>query len=79
MALQDLRDPAIEPLDHAVGLRMLRRGWAAFYAQLTAKLTELVLAGGSALSHAEQTINELAVVIGQHLANADRAGFFQVA
>jgi len=33
VALQDLLDPAIEPLDHAAGLRMLRQGQPVFDAE----------------------------------------------
>jgi len=47
VALQNLLDPAIEPLDHAVGLGMLRRGQTVFDAEVGAKLIELVLANAA--------------------------------
>ena len=53
VALQHLLDPAIEPLDHAVGLRMLRRGQAVFDAEVAAQQIKLVLAGGVALAQTE--------------------------
>ena len=61
--MQDLLDPAIEPLDHAVGLRMLRRGQAVFDAEVVADTVELVLAGGAALAQTEQSAGELAAII----------------
>ena len=48
VALQHLLDPAIEPLDHAVGLGMLRRGQTVFDAGVGAELIELVPASGDA-------------------------------
>ena len=38
--LQHLRDPPVEALNHAIGLRMLRRGQAVFDAGLVAELVE---------------------------------------
>ena len=48
MRLQHVLDPAVEALDHAVGLRMLRRGQPVFDAEVGAELIELVLACGNA-------------------------------
>ena len=91
VALQHLFDASVESLDHAVGLRMLWRGEAVFDAQVTAQLIELVLAGGRALSQAEQAVGERLAArhwartngavngsLGQHRANPHRAGPFQV-
>ena len=79
VALKHLFDPAVEALDHAVGLRRLGRGEAVFDAQLGAKLVELVLARRGALAQAEEAIGELLPVIGQNGADAYRAGALQVA
>jgi len=45
-------------LDHAVGLRMLRRGQAMFYTEVAAQQIEVVLAGGRALAQAVKAISE---------------------
>ena len=55
-----LFDAAVEPLDHAVGLGVLRRGQAVFDAKVRAQLVERVLATGRAPAQAEQTVSELA-------------------
>ena len=72
-------DAAVEEFDHAVGLGMRRRGEAVLDAEVGAKLIKRVLAGGAAFAQTEQPIGEFAAIIGQHRADADRAGAFQVA
>jgi hypothetical protein len=47
VALLHLLDPAIEPLDHAVDLGMLRGGQTVFDAGVGAELIELVPASGA--------------------------------
>ena len=79
VALQHLLDASVEALDHAVGLRMLRRCQTVLDAEVAAELVELVLAGGRALAQAEQAVGELAAIIGQHRSDVDRAGSLQVA
>ena len=59
VALQHLVDAAVETLDHAVGLRVLRGSRAMLDAEVTAQLIELTLAGGSALAQAEQAVGKL--------------------
>jgi len=63
MALQHLLDPAVETLDHAIGLRMLRRRQAVFDAQVVTEPVELVLAGGDTFAKAEQAVGKLAVIV----------------
>ena len=58
MALQDVLDAAVEPLDHAVRLRPHRWREAVLDAQLGAEQVELVLSGRSALAQAEQAVGE---------------------
>jgi len=48
-------------------------------AEVTAQQIELMFAGGRALAQTEQAVGELLAIVGQHHANADRAGPFQVA
>ena len=62
VALQQLLDAAVEAFDHAVGLRMHRRGQTALDAEFIAELVERVPAGGAALVQAEQPIGELGAV-----------------
>jgi len=59
VALQHLFDAAVEPLDHAVGLGVLRRSQAVFDAEIGAEQVELVLAGGAAFAQTEQAVGEL--------------------
>ena len=42
--LQHFLDAAVEPLDHAIGLRVLRRGQAMLDAEVAAQMVERVLA-----------------------------------
>jgi hypothetical protein len=50
VALQHLLDPAVESLDHAVGLGQFRRGEAVFDTRFDAELIEPMLARGRARS-----------------------------
>ena len=53
MALQDVFDPAIEPLDHAVCLRSHWWCEAMLNAEISAKLIELMLSRSRALAQAK--------------------------
>ena len=70
VALQHLLDPAVEALDHAVGLRMRGRGQSVLDAEVGAELIEFVLAGGNTFVQAEQAISEFAAIIGENGADA---------
>ncbi len=63
-ALQRLLDPAFEPLDHAVGLRMRGRGQSAVDAKLGTKLVEIALASDFGFAQAEQTVGEFLGILG---------------
>jgi hypothetical protein len=52
VALQDILDPALESLDHAVGLGVHRRGQAGRDTELGAERVELMIAGGGLLAQA---------------------------
>ena len=77
--LQDLLNPSVEALDHAVGLRMRGRGKAVFDAEVCTEPVELVLACRGALAQTEQAVGEFLAIIGQNGADADRAGPLQIA
>jgi hypothetical protein len=62
VALQHLLDTAVETLDHAIGLTVLRRRKAVFDAKVTTQQIEFVLAGGSALAQAKQAVGELLAI-----------------
>jgi hypothetical protein len=92
VALQHFLDPAVEALDHTVGLRRFRWGQAVLDAQLGAELVEFVVACGRALAQAEQAVGELLAPrhclsdqwrsngsIGQDGPAPDRAGALQIA
>ena len=74
-----LFDAAVEPLDHAVGLGVLRWGKAVLDAQVGAELIELVLAGGRALAQAEEAVGELFSIVRKYGADPYRAGPFEIA
>ena len=76
---QNLADPAVEPLHHAVGLRRLRLGQPVFGAQGLTKLVELMGPGGLPRPGAKQPVGELLAVIGQVGPNTDRTHLLQVA
>ena len=79
VALQHLLDAAVEALDHAVGLGVLWRGQTVLDAKVGAELVERVLAGGRPFAQTEQAVGEFLTVIGQHRANTQRAGPFEIA
>ena len=79
MALQDVLDPAVEPLDHAVRLWPHRRGQAVLDAKLGAEQVELVLSGGRALAQAEEAVGESLAVVGQHAGDLHRGRALQIA
>ena len=79
VALQHLLNAAVETLDHAIGLGVLRRSKAVFDAEVGAELIELVLAGGSALAQAEQAVGELLAIIRENGPDPHRAGPFEIA
>lgn len=62
VALQDILDPAVETLDHAVGLRSHGRGQAVLDLELGAEAVEFVDPRCSALAQAEQPIHELCAI-----------------
>ena len=79
MALQDILDPAVEALDHAVRLRPHRRCEAMLDAEFCAEHVELVLACGRALAQAEQPVGESLAVVRQHAGDLHRRRALQVA
>ena len=62
VALQDVLDPAIEALNHAVGLWMHGRGQAMFNTEVGTEAIEVVVSRGGPAAKAEQTIGELLAV-----------------
>ena len=62
VALQDVLDPSVEALDHAIGLRVHRRGQAMLDAKVGAEAVEVMVAGGPPATKAEQTIGKLLAV-----------------
>ena len=79
VALQDVLDPAVEALDHAVGLRSHRRGQAMLDAEVGAQEVKLVLSRCSASAQAEQAVGEGLAVVCEHLGDLHRRRAFQVA
>lgn len=73
MALQNFLDAAIETLDHAVGLRGLRRREAMLYVEGGAQRVERVRPGRCTLAQAEEVVGELFAIIRQNGADAQRA------
>ena len=66
MPLQDVFDPAVEPLDHAICLWSHWWREAMLDAEICAKPVELMLSCGRALAQAKQPIGESLAVVGQH-------------
>ena len=62
MALEDVLDPAVEALDHAVGLWAHRRGQAVLDVEIGAEPVELVVAGGGTAAEAEEPVGEFLAV-----------------
>ena len=60
--MQDLFDPSVEALDHAVGMAMLWRCEAMLDAGVGAELAERVLACCGAFAQAEQAVGEFAAL-----------------
>ena len=58
MALQDVFDPAVEPLDHAICLWSHWLREAMLDAEIGAKLVELMLSRGRAIAQAKQPVGE---------------------
>ena len=56
--LEHFLDPAVEAFDHAVGLRMRRRGQAVLDAEVGAEQVELVLSRRGAFAQTEETVGE---------------------
>ena len=79
VALQDLLDPAVEALDHAVGLRPHRRREAVLDPEVRAEGVELVLSAGGALAQAEEPVGEGLSVVGQHAGDLHRGRAVQIA
>ena len=77
MGSQDIRDPAIEALHHAVGLGRPGLGQTVFDAQGQAKLVEFMVSRRLAVAGAEQAIREFLAVVGQDVGDASRTGFVQ--
>ena len=79
VALQDVLDAAVEPLDHAVGLGVHRRRKPVLDAELGAELVEHVSSGSGAFAQAEQPVGEGLSIVGQDPGDLHRCGTFQVA
>src|SRR6056297_975919 len=79
MALKNILDATVEPLDHAVGLRSHRGREAVLDAKLGAEQVELVLSAGAAFAQAEQTVGEGFSVVGQHAVDLHRGRAVEVA
>ena len=56
--MQHLLDPPVESLDHAIGLRRLRRGQAVLDLEGGAERVELVRASRGPLAQAEEPVGE---------------------
>ena len=65
VALQDVLDPDIKALDHAVRLRVRRWGQAMLDTDIGAEPIEFVLFGGRALAQTAQPVGEVLAVNGQ--------------
>ena len=79
VALQNVLNPAVKSLDHAIGLRRHRRRQAVVYIQNRAKFVELMFAGLGAFAQAKPAVGELFSVVGQDGLDAYWAGPFQIA
>ena len=64
--MQDVFDPAVKPLDHAICLWPHWRREPMLDVKISAKLVELMLPLGRALSQAKQPIGESLAVVGQY-------------
>src|SRR6056297_3219310 len=79
MALQDILEPPVEALHHAVGLRPHRWREAMLDPETGTEAVELVVARGRALAQAEQPVGELLAVVGENTCDLHRRGALQVA
>ena len=79
LALQDILDPAVEALDHAVGLRPHLWREAMLDAEFGAEQVEFVLSGGCARAQAEEAVGESLAVVGQHAGDLHRGCALEVA
>ncbi len=78
VALQDVLDPAVESLDHAIRLRPHRRGQAVFDAKISAEAVELVRASGRAAAETEQPVGELLSIVGEHAGDRHRCSTLEL-
>ena len=58
VGLKHVFDPAVESLNHAVGLWMRRRGQTVFDAKVRAEQVELVFACRGAFAQTEETVSK---------------------
>ena len=68
---QDIADPPIKTLHHAVGLRMARTYKSVFNTMLCTSDVEGMMPGWLALTSRSESIREAFAIIGQHLANLE--------
>ena len=78
MALQDVFDPAVEPLDHAICLWSHWWREAMLDAEISAKPVELMLSRGRALAQAKQPVGESLAVVGQYPSDLHRCRARQI-
>jgi len=78
VALQHVLDPAVEPLDHAVGLGRSGRREAVFNIEGCAERVEVVLACRGAFAQAEEPVGELLAIVRQDGADPYWAGALQI-
>jgi hypothetical protein len=71
MTLPHRLDPSVEPLDHVVGLRRLRRSQAVLDPQIGTELVDLVRASRLALAQAEEAVGDVLAIV--HACNVDAA------
>jgi len=62
VALQDVLDPAVEPLHHSVGLWPHRRGEAVFDVEVRAEAVEIMVTGRGATAQVKEAVSELLAV-----------------
>ena len=78
MTLQDIFDPAIGPLNHAVCMRPHGWGKAMLDAEIGAKLVELMLSRCRALTQTKQPFGESLSVVGQYQGDLHRGWARQI-
>ena len=77
VGLEYVTDPAIEALDHPVGLRRARWGQSVLNSQILAQHIKLVIPTGFAFTRRKQSIREFFSVVGEQSGDLDRTGFVQ--